>query len=334
MTETPPRVSVVICTHNPDNALLSEVIAAIGAQADAPSYEVILVDNCSNLPVDPGILQVAGGEYQTCIREPALGLSQARKAGIEAASAELICFVDDDNILALDYLAEAVRIATEEPELGVFGGRSLGRFASPPGWLCRHFIARYAIREEAAPVTMTRPERHSRGTEPFGAGMIVRRPLAQAFADLVRAFDMDLPMGRKGGALGSGEDSLFSRIAYEAGYAAGYRPSLVLHHVITRERLRWPYLARLLEGQAEGEALLDAMDGIAAPIQGDASRSHLARRAARFARRFITVGPAEAIGLYFWDRGYNARSVEAKVVAERISSLIGRTRPNSPRMSA
>ena len=330
MPDVKPEISVVICTHNPDPKMLGAVVDAIGAQENAPPYELILIDNCSEPPVDKSVLRPGGGLRHSCIREYDLGLSRARRTGIEAARGELICFVDDDNILASDYLAEAFRIAQTEPELGVIGGQSLGAFSKQPDWLCRHFLARYAIRSDEEPVTISMPERHVRAAEPFGAGMIVRRPVAQSFSELVSAFNMDLPMGRKGTALGSGEDTLFSHIAYGAGYQTGYRPTLVLQHVIADDRLHWRYLRRLLEGQAKGEALLDQLDGIAPPIPDTGAPGAPARSAIRFLKRVRSVGLAEAIGLHFWDRGYVADSEEIRLLAARLSSLLAETKPPAP----
>ena len=49
----PPRLSVVLCTHNPDTALLDEVLAALALQFETGAHELIIVDNASDPPLAP-----------------------------------------------------------------------------------------------------------------------------------------------------------------------------------------------------------------------------------------------------------------------------------------
>ena len=70
------------------------------------------------------------------VREEELGLTFARLRGFAEAKGELIVMVDDDNVLAPDYLESAVRSAQERPGLGAFGGKCLPEFeVKPDGWL-------------------------------------------------------------------------------------------------------------------------------------------------------------------------------------------------------
>ena len=148
MNAAVPEISIIVCTHNPNLPRLRQVLEAVANQEGAPEYEFILVDNGSDLSVESSLCSIAGGMNNSVLREKRLWLAFARQAGINASVSATLCFVDDDNILAPDYLRKALTISQSEPMLGVFGGRSIGQFEATPGWLCRHLLARYALRNE------------------------------------------------------------------------------------------------------------------------------------------------------------------------------------------
>lgn len=316
----PVEISLIICAHNPELPRLRRVIRSIAAQDLSASFELILVDNGSQPAIHAEMVEAIDGVEQILVHEPRLGLVFARKAGIEASSADVLCFVDDDNILATDYLTSALKIAAQEKDLGAFGGRSIARLARNPDWLLQHFLARYAVREYREPVTISRPTRELRGYEPFGAGMVVRRPVAERFSDMIGTLKEGLTLGRAGRELGSGEDSIFTRIAFSLGYKVGYRPQLELAHEISAERLKWAYLKRLLEGQARAEAVLDALDGFALPVLSTSETLQPQIRIIRFTRRLLTIGLAEAVGLHFWDDAYVKYRRQAEQLAHAISA--------------
>ena len=66
------------------------------------------------------------------VREDELGLTPARLRGIAEAVAELLIFVDDDNVLDPDYLEQALRVGREYPFLGTWGGQCIPEYAVEP----------------------------------------------------------------------------------------------------------------------------------------------------------------------------------------------------------
>ena len=157
-----PRISVVIPTHNPRMDFLRRVLDALRVQAlPREQWELLVVDNGSRVPLKAGAGQRASGSESSTaqrdngsagpqatavdlswhpsariVREEELGLTFARLRGFAEAKGELIVMVDDDNVLAADYLETAVRIAQERPGLGAFGGKCLPEFeVEPEGWL-------------------------------------------------------------------------------------------------------------------------------------------------------------------------------------------------------
>lgn len=295
------ELSVILCTHNPQPGLIDQVLEAIASQADAPSFEVILVDNNSTPAVEPDLLSNAGLPG-LIVREARQGLSFARACGISRACAPLLCFVDDDNLLSPDYIAQAVRVAGTHPKLGAFGGRADGVFSRCPDWLVQRHIGRYAVRDHG-PAPISGSGRVWGPWEPFGAGLTVRSDIARAFAHLVEQTEDAGGLGRSGAQLGSGEDSLFSRIADQMGYQVGYRPELSLQHVIGSERLGWRYLFRLVAGQARAQVALQRICG--EPDDPPPPRwrePDLAVR--RFISRLRAPGLYEAMTHAVWDSAY------------------------------
>ena len=90
-----------------------------------PQWELLLVDNKSekNWRTN-GILSWHPNSRH--VREDEIGLTAARLRAIREATGELLVFIDDDNILAPDFLEKALAIASRCPYLGAFGARQAG----------------------------------------------------------------------------------------------------------------------------------------------------------------------------------------------------------------
>ena len=85
-----PRVSVVVCTYN-GSRTIRETLAGL-QQLDYPDFEVIVVNDGSS-DNTPGIV----GEFPVrLITTENRGLSAARNTGWQAATGELVAYIDDD----------------------------------------------------------------------------------------------------------------------------------------------------------------------------------------------------------------------------------------------
>jgi len=297
---TAPAVSFILCTYNPDPTCLAEVLDRIRPQLEAVDGELVLVDNNSSPALEFASFAVPADRARLIV-ETRQGLANARSKGISESRARLLIFVDDDNILDADYARQALKIAASAANVGVFAGRARGRFTRKPGWLHRRHIARYAIRDLGDTPITAAGDCWSEA-EPYGAGMVVRREVAEAFVRINEAFDGKLPLGRRGQQIASGEDSLFSRIAHRLGYAVAYRPELSLEHVIDPRRLSLSYLFRLVEGQARSHVILEAAEGRMSHAPAP-TRLPLAL-ARRFLSRLRTPGLHEALTHIWWDMGF------------------------------
>jgi glycosyltransferase involved in cell wall biosynthesis len=94
-----PRISVVICTYNGSATLRACLEGALTLHY--PNYEVIVVSDGST---DSSPQIAAEYEGVTVIETSNRGLSAARNTGMEAASGEIIAYIDDDAIPDPDWL--------------------------------------------------------------------------------------------------------------------------------------------------------------------------------------------------------------------------------------
>ena len=153
------------------------------------------------------------------LHEPELGLTPARLRGIAEANADLICFVDDDNILTNDYLETCLAIADAFPFLGAWGGNIQPEFEmEPPVW-AKPYLGMLALLKVDHDVWSNLTNEES--TVPWGAGMCVRSYVAKKYAESVFRNPTRQKLGRKGTELASAEDVDLAFTACDLGLGTG-----------------------------------------------------------------------------------------------------------------
>lgn len=249
------KLSVILPTHDPDPERLRRTLHGLAVQTlpDA-QWETVVVDNASGRFPHLGFFSAHGPDNLSIIPEPELGLSSARRRGFTAARGDLAVLVDDDNVLAPDYLAQVLALFTRLPRVGVAGGKSVPRFEREPvGWE-REFLPLLALRDLGPSELISsglRPAGSSRNEypafAPIGAGMALRRTAWEAWLDATAAPGAMLS-DRRGTELSSGGDNDIVLSAMRAGWEVGYFPMLSLVHLIPPNRLDADYLAHLNRG--------------------------------------------------------------------------------------
>ncbi|MBM3270102.1 MAG: glycosyltransferase [Candidatus Sericytochromatia bacterium] len=126
--KTPPTtdeiISVVVSTYNRRNYLETALEAFCEQTLPRENYEIIVVDDHSDEPVDDLIRQVEDRVAIRYIRQDRRrGPNAARNAGWRAAKGSIILFFDDDDRPTPRMLAEHLRTHLEhtEPEAAVLG---------------------------------------------------------------------------------------------------------------------------------------------------------------------------------------------------------------------
>ena len=239
-------ISVITCTHNPRRDYLLRVLEGLRQQSlDLASWEFLLIDNASTQPV-ASETDLAWHPRARLIREESLGLTHARLRGIREATGDLLIFVDDDNVLAEDFLDQAEKIAQQRTDVGAWSGQCFPEFeASPPAWT-RRYWGMLVAREFDGDVWSNLP--HLAETMPCGAGLCVRRCVAEHYLALHESGRRNTLLDRRGKSLMSAGDNDLAACACELGLSMGLYHKLKLAHLIPPDRLSQDYLVRLAEG--------------------------------------------------------------------------------------
>lgn len=120
-----PEISVVVCTR--DRPARVAVCVRQLARQEYPSYEIVVVDNA---PADAGAVPAVLESLDLCVPvrymlEVRGGLSWARNAGWRAAKADIIAFLDDDEVPDRYWLAEIARGFSARLKVGCVTGMVL-----------------------------------------------------------------------------------------------------------------------------------------------------------------------------------------------------------------
>ena len=250
-----PELTVIVPTHNPDPERLRRTLLGLRAQSlPAARWETVLVDNVSTRFPNAAFWETCATGNFSIVPEPRPGLTAARRRGFDAARGNIAVLVDDDNVLAPDYLEQALALFAARPRLGTAGGKSLPEFAAePPGWT-REFFPLLALRDlgeqEIIATDLRLPgtlRNEYPASAPIGAGMALRRECWMAWQENCQRVGVELS-DRRGSELTSSGDNDILLCALRAGWHTGYFPQLRLTHLIPDSRLTADYLARLNRG--------------------------------------------------------------------------------------
>jgi glycosyltransferase involved in cell wall biosynthesis len=260
------EASVVICAHTLDRwDDLNRAVESVRAQTRAPREILVIVDNNESLR-ERAAREIEGVTVLANAKEA--GLSGGRMTGAECATAQVICFLDDDAAADPHWLEELLDAYEDPAVLGAGGPVEPLWCAPPPSWFPDEF--RWVVGCTYAGMHV----RDGRIRNPIGANMSVR-------ADVLRhagGFTSDL--GRRklgfsvsgratfGGKAESCEETEFCIRAarlHPGGYFA-YRPGACVHHAVPVQRMTWSYFVHrcLIEGKAKAvlAGLAGSKDGL------------------------------------------------------------------------
>jgi glycosyltransferase involved in cell wall biosynthesis len=209
------------------------------AGLEEPDPEVIVVDNTSG---DLETEQVAKGAGSRYLVETRIGLSRARNAGIEAASGELIAFLDDDAIADPAWLCRHSEVLADD-SLMASTGRILPMVAADARGILD-------LGEQAFVIDRSDPWWFERanfgGVAAGGSNMVLKR---RAFANGLR-FRETLGSGVD---LGGFEEHYLFFTMIKGGARVAYVPGAVVRHSEAEVSYRYnaAYLTMLLVEEPE-----------------------------------------------------------------------------------
>lgn len=233
----PLTKSVVVCTHRRPH-MVAGLLEAIDRLDPAP-HQLVVVDN------DPGhqdvraLAEQAGAHY---IREDVRGLDNARRAGLAAATGDVVAFTDDDCLPSPRWLRDLDELF-DDPRVAAVTGPAFAHQLDAPakrafeesGGFGRGFHRRVHEWENLSPPGASRAG--------AGANMILRRAIAAQVGEL---FPPELDAGtptQSGGDL----YALYKLLA--AGYRVVYDPGT---YVLHRHRADFEAMHRTFRGYGTG----------------------------------------------------------------------------------
>lgn len=219
---------MAVCTHN-RAAYLGECLRSIidSCEAQPRSWELLVIDNASSDATPNLLTRLIALEGIRVVREPRLGISNARNAAVENARGKVVAFVDDDVLVAEDWAETLVReFCIRQPD--VLGGPMLGRWEQPPPWwLDKTLYGQLGLLEELQIVEGLGCPRIYCGNCTF------RRETLLALGE--DAFDTRL--GRKGKQLTGNEESFLVARLHQMGKVVDFAESVITYHRVPASRL-------------------------------------------------------------------------------------------------
>jgi glycosyltransferase involved in cell wall biosynthesis len=248
--------SVVICTHNPRPDYFARVLDGLRNQT-LPSHrwELLIVDNASHVPLASSC-DISWHPFGRHLWERELGVAYARRRGIKEASADLIIFVDDDNVLGENYLVEAIKIGQEWPPLGAWGSGCIrGDFEVEPPVSLTKLRPWWLIPVREVPAPRWSNVASCEEAIPWCAGLCLRKEVGLAYNQLFDRSSIKIT-SRQGAHLFGGEDIEISFVSCSRGLGVGIFPQMKLTHLIPKCRLSKDYLVRMMEDSSLSGLLL------------------------------------------------------------------------------
>jgi glycosyltransferase involved in cell wall biosynthesis len=281
-----PRISVIIATHNRAD-LVGLALDSLARQTlSAADFEVLVVDNRST--DHTAELMRKRAEVMPHLRyvgESRLGLSWARNAGLEAARAPLVAYLDDDAQAEPEWL-EALLLAFEQAAPQCIGGPVFLDWGQLPQsvpqryWSLLSYV-NYGERDRA----LTEREYL------VGANMAFDREVLRNLG----GFPTNL--GRQGSKLLSGEEAQVVARIREQGGIVYYAARAAVAHLVHPDRIRPNWLWRRIFWDGASQPMLDGATG--------QPRWHCARQAFRDVKRIVYFVLKSALAFFRRDREHS-----------------------------
>jgi hypothetical protein len=250
------KISVIICTYNPREDYLRRVLDALHKQTlPMTDWELLLIDNASQFPVMDRF-DLSWCLHGRHLREEKPGKINAWLLGVRGSKADVLVFVDDDNVLAPNYLEQSLVIANQWPFVGVWGGSIIPEFETPlPSWV-GEFAWMLTIEEVKEDVWSNFREGYK--SIPSGAGMCVRRQVGERYLEWCKN-GSSMALDRSGEGHGGYGDIDQAHCAIDIGLGTGKSTRLNLTHLIPSSRLTLSYFLQKSEEDAVSVMLFRAI---------------------------------------------------------------------------
>jgi GT2 family glycosyltransferase len=270
-----PSAAVVVCAYSDARwPALARAVGSLRIQSE-PAAEVILV-----VDHNPVLLQRAAASFaglRVVASEGSPGLSGARNTGVQAATAEIVAFLDDDAVAAPDWLHELL-VEFAAPEVLGVGGVVSPRWPAGQraGWLPEEFYWTVGCSYRGLPA------HGSALRNPIGANMAFRREA------LLQVGGFREELGRVGGfPAGCEETELAIRLRQAQPRGRIVHSSRArVEHEVADDRVHLPYFVSRCFAEGLSKAAVESHVGRDMALQSER----------RYVVRTLPAGVARGLG--------------------------------------
>lgn len=268
-------LDLIICTYN-HAALLDKVLNAIARQQVSSKIDwgvLVVNNNCTDETetIVAKYLQSGTIPNLQTILATKQGLNYARRCGIKHTHRDWLAFVDDDCVLASDWIEQAVTFAQSFPQCGAFGGRVILTWDEQPKSFVKQFGYCFAEQEHGETAIQVDCL--------VGAGLTINRAALSTTGWLEKQYLQDR-IGKK--LVSGGDVELALRLG--SNYQLWYNPKCELNHLISSGRTKFQYLLKMNYGLGISQVLGDSL------LWSDSNRNWLfvfVRQAINFSRQVL-----------------------------------------------
>lgn len=240
-------VTVALCCHNSVNELEGTLKhLAYQKVKESLKWEILLVNNASTdntAAFAEKVWQELGSKVPLrIVEESVLGLSHARKTGFLMANYEYVLILDDDVLLAENYIQTGFDKMSTNNRIGVLCGWGEPKFGIDklPDWLTPDF--------QFSCLSKPPCERKIRDCATILMGAFTRKSI---WTKLYKVGFNTIQEGRKGNSLGGGEDLEMTCMVTLLGYEIWESPQLYFQHFIPAERLSKEHVKKMSIGNGK-----------------------------------------------------------------------------------
>ena len=231
------NVSVLICTYN-RASFLSKLLQSLVEQQFEGKHEIVIVDNNSTddtRAVAEQWMSRASADLQIrYVFAAQQGLSYARNVGVEAATGDVVAFVDDDAVVEKDWLQRVIDNMADQ-SFACVGGMVIPAWSEPPPeWITFELFPSIggSIHGDERRVM-------TGNLYPMGGNMAVRKRWYRALGGF------NINMGRVGKGLATAAEVEFADRLRRAGGITLYDPQMIIHHHVPPSRMTKEYFLRV-----------------------------------------------------------------------------------------
>jgi glycosyltransferase involved in cell wall biosynthesis len=242
-------ITVLICTHNGDKNLPDTLMHLSRQRVESfVEWEILLIDNASTDNSANIALKTWKSLHThiplTVLRENKPGKDNAIDLGFKSAEYSYVIICDDDNWLNENYIQHAYSIMTSHPEIGMLGGKGEPVFeeeCDAPLWF-NEFQKFYAVGPQAY---LNGEIIHYWPTYRFlwGAGVVVN---LEAYSVLQTVNFKRILSSARYPKVARSEDVELSLAIWLTGYKLWYDEGLTFQHFISKEKLKFSYLMKVV----------------------------------------------------------------------------------------